>query len=63
MSALLPFVRLAALFPFAESFSRNSGDALAFVRDYAHQAGYRLGREGEWIAEHAPERSLKRAEA
>lgn len=63
MSPLLPFVRLAALVPICESLSRNAGDALAFARDYAHQAGYRLGREGEWIAEHAPEPSPQRVGA
>jgi len=63
MSPLLPFIRLATLLPIAESLSRNTNDALAFTRDYAHQAGYRLGREGEWIPEHAPERSVQRAGA
>jgi len=63
MSPLLPFVRLAALLPISESLSRNDGDARAFARDYAHQAGYRVGSEGEWIAEHAPERSPERVGA
>lgn len=63
MSALLPFVRLAALLPIAESLARDSSDALAFARDYAHAAGYRLGSEGEWIPEHAAERYARRASA
>lgn len=61
MSPLLPFIRLAALLPIAESLLPS--DAQAFARDYAHQAGYRLGREGEWIPEHAAERSAQRAGA
>jgi hypothetical protein len=63
MSPLLPFVRLAALFPIAESFSRNTSDTLAFARDYAHQAGYRVGSDGEWIPEYARERLSERAGA
>jgi hypothetical protein len=63
MSPLLPFVRLAALLPISESLSRSDSDAKAFARDYAHQAGYRLGSQGEWIVDHAPERSPERAGA
>lgn len=63
MSPLLPFVRLAALLPIPESLSRDSSDALAFARDYAHKAGYRLGSDGEWIPEHAAAPSAQRASA
>lgn len=56
MSILLPFIRLAALIPFSGISTRNgvAEESDEFVRDYAEEAGFRVGGSGEWIAERSP---------
>lgn len=55
MSNLLPFIRLAALIPSSGTSARNGivEEKDEFVRDYAEEAGFRVGGSGEWIAAHS----------